>query len=153
MTIVSYVVFGYVCGMRVSFTIVGEPVPKARARTVRKGGRTWSFTPKRVAAWEKVVKETAELNFNSPYNGPVAVSLAFFLKRPKSRRKDNFVETTPDIDNLEKAVLDGLNGVAYLDDKLVVVKNSVKRYVVGGLPRVEVVVVPLRNQMGLGDFV
>jgi Holliday junction resolvase RusA-like endonuclease len=83
----------------------------------------------------------------------VAVSLAFFLKRPKTRRKDNFVETTPDIDNLEKAVLDGLNGVAYLDDKFVVVKNAVKRYVVVGVPRVEVVVVPLRNQLGLGDFV
>jgi len=139
--------------MRVCFTVVGDPVPKARARTVRKGGRTWSFTPKRVAAWEKVVKEEALLNFNAPFNGPVAVSLAFFLKRPKARRRDNFVETTPDIDNLEKAVLDGLNGVAYLDDKLVVVKNSVKRYVVSGVPRVEVVVVPLRNQMGLGDFV
>ncbi len=141
------------CGMRVCFTVVGDPVPKARARTVRKGGRTWSFTPKRVAVWEKVVKEEALLHFGVPFNGPVAVSLAFFLKRPKSRRKDNFVETTPDIDNLEKAVLDGLNGVAYLDDKFVVVKNAVKRYVVVGVPRVEVVVVPLRNQLGLGDFV
>jgi Holliday junction resolvase RusA-like endonuclease len=106
-----------------------------------------------VAVWEKVVKEEALLHFVVPFNGPVAVSLAFFLKRPKSRRKDNFVETTPDIDNLEKAVLDGLNGVAYLDDKFVVVKNAVKRYVVVGVPRVEVVVVPLRNQLGLGDFV
>ena len=57
MTIGYYVVFWYVCGMRVCFTVVGDPVPKARARTVRKGGRTWSFTPKRVAAWEKTVKE------------------------------------------------------------------------------------------------
>ena len=45
--------------MRVSFTVEGTPVPKARARTVRKGGRTWSFTPKKVAAWEKVVKAEA----------------------------------------------------------------------------------------------
>jgi Holliday junction resolvase RusA-like endonuclease len=139
--------------MRVCFTVVGDPVPKARARTVRKGGRTWSFTPKRVAAWEKVVREAALEHFSVPFNGPVAVSLSFFLKRPKARRKDNFVETTPDIDNLEKAVLDGLNGVAYLDDKFVVVKNAVKRYVVTGVPCVEVVVVPLRNQLGLGDFV
>ena len=140
------------CGMRVCFTIVGDPVPKARARTVRKGGRTWSFTPKRVAAWEKVVREEAGRNFATPFNGPVALSLVFFLSRPKSRRRDNFVETTPDIDNLEKAVLDGLNGVAYQDDKFVVVKNSVKRYVITGVPRVEVVVVPLRNQLGLEDF-
>jgi Holliday junction resolvase RusA-like endonuclease len=139
--------------MRVCFTVVGDPVPKARARTVKKGGRTWSFTPKKVVVWEKVIKEEALKHFESPFNGPVAVSLAFFLRRPKSRRKDNFVETTPDIDNLEKAVLDGLNGTAYQDDKLVVVKNAVKRYVVVGEPRVEVVIILLRNQLSLSDFV
>ena len=37
----------------VYFEVKGNPVPKARARTVRKGGRTWSFTPKKVAVWEK----------------------------------------------------------------------------------------------------
>ena len=142
----------YVCGMRVHFTVVGDPVPKARARTVRKGGRTWSFTPKRVAAWEKAVREEAVQHFGEPFNGPVALSLAFFMKRPKSRKKDNFVVTTPDLDNLEKAFLDGLNEVAYFDDKQVVVKNAVKRYVVGGVPRVEVTVVPLRNQVSMDSF-
>ena len=142
----------YVCGMRVSFTVFGDPVPKARARTVRKAGRTWSFTPKRVAAWEKVVREEAGKHFSEPFNGPVALSLAFFMKRPKSRKKDNFVVTTPDLDNLEKAFLDGLNDVAYLDDKQVVVKNAVKRYIVVGEPRVEVVVSGLRNQVRMDGF-
>jgi len=141
-----------VCGMRVCFTVVGDPVPKARARTVRKGGRTWSFTPKRVAAWEKLVREEALKHFSEPFNGPVALILAFYMIRPKSRRKENFVVTTPDLDNLEKAFLDGLNEVAYLDDKQVVVKSAVKRYVVGGVPRVEVTVVPLRNQLSLVGF-
>lgn len=138
--------------MRVSFTVEGNPVPKARARTVRKGGRTWSFTPKKVAVWEKVVKEEASKHFPEPFNGPVALSLAFFMKRPKSRKKDNFVMTTPDLDNLEKAFLDGLNGVAYDDDKQVVVKNAVKRYVIAGEPRVEVVVSALLNQVRIEDF-
>ncbi len=139
-------------GMRVSFTVVGDPVPKARARTVRKGGRTWSFTPKKVAAWEKVVKAEASRHFPEPFNGPVALSLAFFMKRPKSRKKDNYVMTTPDLDNLEKAFLDGLNEVAYMDDKQVVVKSAVKRYIVTGEPRVEVVVSALRNQVSLEGF-
>ena len=143
----------YFPGMRVCFTVMGDPVPKARARTVRKGGRTWSFTPKKVAVWEKLVREEASRHFSEPFNGPVALSLAFFLRRPKSRRRDNFVVTTPDLDNLEKAFIDGLNEVAYLDDKQVVVKNAVKRYIVSGEPRVEVTVVPLRNQLSLGDFV
>ena len=42
--------------------------------------------------------------------------------------------------------------MAYLDDKQVVVKSSVKRYVIGGVPRVEVTVVPLRNQVRLDSF-
>ena len=138
--------------MRVSFTVEGNPVPKARARTVRKGGRTWSFTPKKVAAWEKVVKAEAEKHFPEPFNGPVALALAFYMKRPKSRKKDNYVMTTPDLDNLEKAFLDGLNGVAYDDDKQVVVKNAVKRYVITGEPRVEVVVSALLNQVRMEDF-
>ena len=142
----------YFSGMRVCFTVFGDPVPKARARTVRKGGRTWSFTPKKVAAWENVVKAEAVKHFSEPFNGPVALSLAFFMKRPKSRKKDNYVMTTPDLDNLEKAFLDGLNEVAYLDDKQVVVKSAVKRYIVVGEPRVEVVVSALRNQVSMDGF-
>ena len=138
--------------MRVCFTVFGDAVPKARPRTVRKGGRTWSYTPKKVTKWEDIVREEASKHFTEPFNGPVALILAFFLKRPKTRRKENYVMTTPDLDNLEKAFLDGLNEVAYLDDKQVVVKNAVKRYIVTGEPRVEVTVVPLRNQLSLGDF-
>ena len=104
----------------VYFEVKGDPVPKARARTVRKGGRTWSFTPKRVAVWEKTVKEEAAKYFEEPLVGPIQVSLIFYMERPKSRRKDIWVPTTPDLDNLEKAVLDALNGVAYEDDRFVV---------------------------------
>lgn len=138
--------------MRVSFTVYGQPVPKARARTVRKGGRTWSFTPKKVKAWENAVKEEAEKHFEEPFNGPVALSMAFYMKRPKSRKKDNYVMTTPDLDNLEKAFLDGLNEIAYEDDKQVVVKNAVKKYIITGEPRVEVVVSALRNQVSMDSF-
>jgi Holliday junction resolvase RusA-like endonuclease len=105
-----------------------------------------------VTKWEDVVREEAAKFFDEPFNGPVALMLAFFLKRPKSRRKENYVVTTPDLDNLEKAFLDGLNEVAYMDDKQVVVKNAVKRYIVSGEPRVEVTVVPLRNQLSLDSF-
>lgn len=144
---------GFLLGMRVCFTVYGDPVPKARPRTVRKGGRTWSYTPKKVTKWENIVREEAGKHFSEPFNGPVALILAFYMNRPKSRRKENYVVTTPDLDNLEKAFLDGLNEVAYMDDKQVVVKNAVKRYIVSGEPRVEVTVVPLRNQLSLGDFV
>ena len=138
---------------RVSFEVEGDPVPKARPRTVRKGGRTWSYTPKKVTVWEKQIREEAEKHFEEPFECPVALTLGFYLSRPKSRRKENYVVTTPDLDNLEKALLDGLNDVAYADDKLVVVKSSAKMYVrPGETPRVSVVVSPLGNQLRIDGF-
>lgn len=136
----------------VYFEVKGDPVPKARARTVRKGGRTWSFTPKRVAAWEKVVKAEASKHFDQPLTGPIQVSMIFHMDRPKSRRKDVWVPTTPDLDNLEKAVLDAMNGVAYEDDRFVVAKNAQKRYVRRDEPRVCVRVTSLSRQISIDGF-
>ncbi len=136
----------------VYFEVRGDPVPKARARTVRKGGRTWSFTPKRVAAWEKMVKAEAEKHFDAPLPGPIMVVMTFYMDRPASRRTETWVPTTPDLDNLEKAVLDALNGIAYVDDRFVVAKNAQKRYVRRDEPRVEVRVTSLSNQARIEGF-
>ena len=133
----------------VYFEVVGQPVPKARARTVRKGGRTWSFTPKKVAVWERTVKEEAAKHFERPLKGPIQVSMIFYMGRPGSRRKDFWVPTTPDLDNLEKAVLDAMNGVAYEDDRLVVAKNAQKRYVRRDEPRVCIRVTSLSRQVSI----
>ena len=127
-------------------------MPKARARTVRKGGRTWSFTPKKVAVWEKTVKEEAAKHFEQPLHGPIQVSMIFYMDRPQSRRKDVWVPTTPDLDNLEKAVLDALNGVAYDDDRFVVAKNAQKKYIHRDEPRVCVRVTSLSKQISIVEF-
>ncbi len=136
----------------VYFEVKGDPVPKARARTVRKGGRTWSFTPKKAAAWEKTVKEEAVKHFDKPLTGPIQVSMIFHMDRPKSRRKDIWVPTTPDLDNLEKAILDALNGVAYEDDRYVVAKNAQKRYIRREEPRVCIRVTSLSKQISIDGF-
>jgi Holliday junction resolvase RusA-like endonuclease len=136
----------------VYFEVKGDPVPKARARTVTKGGRTWSFTPKKVAIWEKLVKNEAEKHFEKPLTGPIMVSMIFYMGRPESRRVDIWVPTTPDLDNLEKAVLDALNGVAYEDDRYVVAKNGQKKYVRYDEPRVCVRISSLSKQIDLEEF-
>ena len=140
------------CMQHIYFEVKGSPVPKARARTVRKGGRTWSFTPKKVAAWEKTVKKEAAKHFEQPLRGPIQVSMIFYLDRPQSRRKDIWVPTTPDLDNLEKAVLDALNGVAYVDDRFVVAKNAQKKYIRRDKPRVCVRVTSLSKQVTIEGF-
>lgn len=57
------------------------------------------------------------------HEGPVSVRIDVFRALPGSRPKRVLGEPdtmTPDIDNIAKAVLDGLNGIAYDDDKQVV---------------------------------
>jgi len=62
------------------------------------------------------------------------------------------VSTTPDLDNLEKSVLDAMNEVAYTDDRLVVAKSSFKRYVQGEEPGVRIVVTALKDQRSLTEY-
>lgn len=135
-----------------TFEVEGKPVPKARARVVTKGKRRFAFTPKKVKDWETIVKNEAKKHFEMPFAWPVMVSLTFYLHRPKTRRLEFWVSTTPDLDNLEKSVLDGLNEVAYTDDKLVVVKSSSKRYVTDGVPRVRITVASMKDQKSLMDY-
>ena len=137
---------------RVTFEVEGKPVPKARARVVTKGKRRFAFTPKKVKDWETIVKKEAKKHFEMPFAWPVMVALTFYMHRPKSRRVDFWVSTTPDLDNLEKSVLDGLNEVAYTDDKLVVFKSSSKRYVTDGVPRVRITVASIRDQKSLLEY-
>ncbi len=47
--------------------------------------------------------------------------------------------TKPDTDNIIKAVLDGLNGLAYKDDNLVAVVECSKRYATSNYTEVEII--------------
>ncbi len=134
------------------FSVIGSPVPKSRPRVVTKGKRRFAYTPKRVKDWENHVKEEAGEHFERPFDGPVVVSIVFLMPRPKSRRLDYWVSTTPDLDNLEKSVLDALNEVAYTDDRLVVAKSSSKRYVQREEPGVQVVVTAITDQRSLTEY-
>jgi Holliday junction resolvase RusA-like endonuclease len=67
----------------------------------------------------------------TPLVGPVAVFLDVY--RPRRRG---------DLDNILKATLDALNGIAYRDDDQVTEIHA-QRYEDKALPRVEVSVVPL----------
>lgn len=100
--------------MKLEFTIDGiEPVPKERPRVYR--GR--AFTPKRTRDWEEIVRRAAydTALFDPPFGfiklyGPLSVEID--VVRGTCRRVD--------LDNLVKAILDGLNksGI-WLDDSQV----------------------------------
>lgn len=88
-----------------SFSILARGVGKQRHT---KNSRT----PLATLRWEREVvsSEAAEVwGVNPPHLGPVGLELKmYFFGTFESRR--------PDIDNVEKSLLDGMNGVVYADD-------------------------------------
>lgn len=110
-----------------AFIVSGKPVPKQRPRMTRYGA---VYTPIQTTRYERLVAQSARAAGARPAAGPVAVEMEIRFPIPKSwpkRRReaaDGQPHTQrPDLDNLVKSVLDGLNGVAFSDDAQV---HSVK---------------------------
>jgi Holliday junction resolvase RusA-like endonuclease len=70
------------------------------------------------------------------HDGPCAVGMRFVGSPPKRSKPDALWATKPDVDNLEKTVLDGLNGVFWRDDARVFHVVKTKLYDVA--PRTEI---------------
>lgn len=125
----------------ISFTVPGQPVPKARAR-VTKGGH--AFTPAKTKAYSDLVGVLCRVasSHTGPLDGPVALSVNFTLKAPAKMPRDRSLPTTKlDIDNLIKAIMDGMNGIAWHDDAQVVSISATKAY---GEPGAYVSVAPIK---------
>ena len=121
---------------QVTFSVYGQPVGKARPRFTR-SGRT--YTPAKTAEYESEIEVMARAAMGSspPLETPVAVFCYVQVPTPsglsKTRTKaclDGLERPTkrPDLDNIVKAYLDGMNGVVYLDDKQVVSLHCTKTY-------------------------
>lgn len=95
-----------------SFVVPGNPVPKERPRVVK--GRT--YTPARTVKAEDLVKFYARKARIPKLTGPVKLTATFY-------RQDAHA---CDVDNLAKLVQDALNGLAYEDDRQIVVLTAVK---------------------------
>lgn len=116
------------------FTIYCRPVPKARPRH----GKHGTYTPKRTLNFEKAVAEAFRISGETGYfnNEPIIADLRFYFRIPKSMTKKEranlmncpYYKHRPDLDNLEKSIMDALNGVAYSDDSQIVEKYSAKWY-------------------------
>ena len=118
--------------MRVEFTVPGPAKAKARPR-VGKGGRI--YTPSDSHKYEKKVRECYEglYYFDDEY---ISIKIIFWFSIPKSYSKqkrqdcaEGFIRPSrADIDNYIKSVLDGLNKVAYVDDRYIYKIEAEKRY-------------------------
>lgn len=117
--------------------LAGEPRSLPRARTSFKSKfKHYNPATKELNAFKNVVRAAIPqiaLGFLYPTGVPVSITLIFYLKRPNydftngqrgvGRLKSMLPWTrplVPDIDNLAKFILDGMNGLVYQDDRQVV---------------------------------
>ena len=119
--------------MKVEFTVPGKPLGKQRPRS---GGGHRMYTPAPTVNYEMFVRELYTrdcLDENGKVQWfddvPLRITIVAHMLIPSSTSKVRKVKMLagelkptkkPDIDNIAKIILDGLNGVAYYDDKQVV---------------------------------
>ena len=102
--------------MIVEFVVYSKPQGKARPRFTRQGNR--AYTPKETKLYEQQIAKAyrAAANGFSFGDKPVEIWITAVMPKAKTSKKE-YPTIKPDIDNIQKAVFDGLNGIAYNDDK------------------------------------
>ena len=105
-------------------TINIEPFAKQRNWTHQ--GRI--IKNKKSRLWEKEAAVLLRQEFlHSPFYGAIDVNICFLFERPKTVKR-KFHTVRPDIDNLQKSILDAANGILWNDDSQIVHLNSSKLY-------------------------
>lgn len=113
------------------FTIEGTPVAKARPRMTKQGH---TYTPKKTVNYSEFVKLSFVQSIkNKNWNlldCPIEIAITAYFMAPKSMPKKISSRpklSKPDTDNLEKSIMDSLNGLAWVDDSRVF-HSSTRKY-------------------------
>lgn len=125
--------------MRFEFDI--EPVEQARPRTTRFGKGIRLYDPKKVTVFKRKLGMLAKQQMLDrglePFDGPLEVCMEFYRpvqesisKTERARRLSGVHRPTvkPDLSNYIKALEDGLNGILWVDDNLIVSLQAEKLY-------------------------
>lgn len=110
--------------MIASFLVKGKPKGKGRPRFTKFGG---VYTPKDTMDYEKLI--SAEFSKTRGINGwsldvsgeAIEITIVSCFKSKKEPW-----ELKPDVDNILKVFMDALTGVAYADDKQIVISHVLK---------------------------
>lgn len=133
----------------ITFIVPGAPTSKGRPKIVKIGGFSRMATPQKTVAYEGLVAHAAQQAMQGRPLFDAAVGVNLFIaaavppswsgKKQRMALAGEVLPTTkPDADNVVKAIFDGLNGVLWRDDVLVVDLRVRKRYAATPCVRVEV---------------
>lgn len=121
--------------------------PKSQGR--HRKGRNGFYPDPDSEKYKKIVQSYAQEailkagSHNFPISGPVSMEMFFCIPIPRSWSKkateqaqNGMIKHTfkPDLDNLEKIVMDALNKLVYVDDAQVCEKNTRKEYAPASTP-------------------
>ena len=135
--------------MQITFAVFGEPVPKGRPRFSTRGKYPVAYTPEKTKAYEFEVgmMALAAMGGSKPLEGALEafiyvtfpIPASYSKKRTEACLSDSEKHTKkPDLDNLIKICLDGMNGIVFKDDSQITSIHSTKVY--GEVGKVEVLV-------------
>lgn len=111
-----------------------EPQTKGRPRF----GKYGAYTPAKTRKYENELKAMIRSANPAMFVGPIIMEISFYMPRPK-KPKYKYPAVKPDIDNLQKALLDACNGLLYEDDAQIIELTARKEY--GAKPRIELVII------------
>ena len=123
--------------MKIKLEFDVKPMAKQSFRTTRTGNK---YLDPSVIKYRKTIRNMAIAQMRNQkaerIEGAVNMNIIYAFRRPKSLSKKERSEidggktvpktTKPDIDNLTKAILDALNGIAWKDDAQVAQINIQK---------------------------
>lgn len=108
-------------------TVLGRPRPQGSLKVIPFQGRHIAVhASSKMKAWrEHIEEEVRRVWTGPPLDGPVSIDRYFIMQAPQNRpgpTKPNrdLPAVTPDIDKLDRALLDALTGVCFTDDARVV---------------------------------
>ena len=135
--------------IQIMFTIYGEPVPKGRPRFSTRGKFPVAYTPEKTKNYESDVGMMAKaaMGASEPLEGALEafiyvtfpVPASYSKKRTEACLSDSEKHIKkPDLDNVVKAVLDGMSDIVFLSDSQITSIHATKVY--GEVAKVEVMV-------------
>lgn len=103
----------------VDLRVIGVPAPQGSKTRMPngamvEGGSTVGRAKHR--AWRTAVAEAAVGQVAEPLDGPLHLTVEFWMPRPASRKRDVWADRKPDLDKLLRCTLDGLTDGGLIRD-------------------------------------